>query len=314
MFGGMFPFGKFAALQKVLVAAAERPCVPFDTWRVRSSGQDGGGDLPDETTPLHESFPWKGMLCFTSVGFDAAISHKFTLQRQRHPHRCNSLAKNKAWYALFGAEELLRQIRCRKRLAPGCISLQVDGEEIDIPNDIDSLQIFNIHSSADGIDFWGTRSKAGPSDRVKDKDALPLSTGDGYLEVVGTGGVIDLLGIRLGVKHSWRLAQGKRVVMRLSPELAVDGWGGGGSRLRLPVQLDGETSLVDAACEIEVSHDKCIPVVLGPGTSLNAAAVLGGEAIEKPVRKGGYSFFGFSFGGVQYPQPNGDDCTEVKVQ
>lgn len=72
------------------------------------------------------------MICFISVGFDAAISHEFTLQRERHPHRCNSVAKNKAWYGLYGAKELLRQLGCRRRLVPGSVSLSVDGLNVEI--------------------------------------------------------------------------------------------------------------------------------------------------------------------------------------
>jgi diacylglycerol kinase family enzyme len=307
-FGGGIVCSTSDALKQVLMAAANGgSCVTFDTWNVTSKFIDSEA-VSDETTQLHKAFPWKRMICFTSVGFDAAISHKFTLQRERHPHRCNSVAKNKAWYGLYGAIELLRQLCFRRRLAPRSVSLSVDGINVEIP-DCDSVQIFNIHSSADGIDFWGTGKKAATGDNVQDKDTLPLSTGDGYLEVVCTGGVADLLGIRLGMKHSRRLAQGRCIVMQLLPEFAPNGWDEGNHH-RIPVQLDGETSLVDVACEIEICYGKGVPVILGPGDCLNAATGIGDETRHKPAR---WICNPFSFLFRHMASRRNSDCTEIKV-
>ena len=40
-------------------------------------------------------------------------------------------------------------------ISPTVVELLVDGKPVHIPKDINSVQVFNIHSSADGVDFWG---------------------------------------------------------------------------------------------------------------------------------------------------------------
>jgi hypothetical protein len=48
----------------------------------------------------------------------------------------------------------------RKYLRPGVIELFVDGKAIPVPPEARTIQVFNIHGSSNGIDFFGTHEKS----------------------------------------------------------------------------------------------------------------------------------------------------------
>lgn len=89
--------------------------------------------------------------CFFSVGFDANISHRFTMRRERFPSTCRYAWQNKAWYAWYGAAEAAAG---RRFITSQNVDLFVDGAPVVIPGDVNTVQVFSIHSSADGVDFW----------------------------------------------------------------------------------------------------------------------------------------------------------------
>ena len=193
-------------------------------------------------------------VCFFSVGFDAHISHRFTKRRERDPSSCATVWQNKAWYAYYGAKEFMSggghlTGDDGKRI----VDLYVDGERVDVPRDLNSVQVFNIHSSADGVDFWGT-NRPSVKGELPDSVFVPPCVGDGMLEVVGTRGVSDLVAVRNGFAHSKRLAQGGRVELRLSAPVAT--------------QMDGET-WVQSPCVVRIEHAGGIPLCVGPGGTRN---------------------------------------------
>ena len=189
-------------------------------------------------------------LCFFSMGFDAAISHNFTLTRERLPGLCSSRLFNKAVYAWHGAKELVTSPRY---LGKDSIALTVNGESLVIPPALNTCQIFNIHSSGDGIDFWGSGKE---STRAELQRHERPNVADGLLEVVGTKGVWDLLVTKLGLRHSHRLAQCAHIQIKTT--------------ISIPCQVDGETWIQEPG-RIEVKYSHSIPIVLGPGTTLNCA-------------------------------------------
>ena len=211
-------------------------------------GVDADKDA-DAETKVRRKF-----VCFFSVGFDAHISHRFTKRRERDPSSCATVWQNKAWYAYYGAKEFMSggghlTGDDGKRI----VDLYVDDKRVDVPRDLNSVQVFNIHSSADGVDFWGT-NRPSVKGELPDSVFVPPCVGDGMLEVVGTRGVSDLVAVRNGFAHSKRLAQGGRVELRLSAPVAA--------------QMDGET-WVQSPCVVRIEHAGGIPLCVGPGGTRN---------------------------------------------
>jgi len=183
------------------------------------------------------------MLCFFSLGFDANISHKFQLLRETTPSWTSSVAANKWWYTYYGMRELFQPM---DTVAP-YITLRVDGDLVKLPPSIRTLQFFNIHSSADGVDFFGI-TKRSTSKELRNYEQPCLH--DGLLEVVGTEGVHHLLAIRSRLSHSRRIAQGKEITISLTHPL--------------PIQLDGE-AWIQQPSTISISFRRNVSVVLGSG-------------------------------------------------
>jgi len=129
------------------------------------------------------------------------------------------------------------------------LELRVDGELVPLPKDIKTLQFFNIHSSADGIDFFGV-SRPSNKDELQEYSSPTLN--DGLLEVVGTTGVPHLLAIRAGMDHSKRLAQGKSFSVKILKPI--------------PVQLDGE-GWVQPPGTVHITHRRQVPVICGNGST-----------------------------------------------
>jgi len=185
------------------------------------------------------------MLCFFSVGFDANISYKFHLLRQSTPSWTSTVAANKWWYTYYGIRELFQPM---DTVAP-YLELRVDGQLVKLPSSIRTLQFFNIHSSADGVDFFGISKR---SNRTELQRFAQPCLHDGLLEVVGTEGVPHLLAIRSGMSHSRRIAQGKEITVTLTRPL--------------PIQLDGE-AWIQQPSTISISFRKTVSVVVGKSTT-----------------------------------------------
>jgi len=201
------------------------------------------------------------MCCFCSIGFDADISHGFQLLRAAHPETLNSITINKGVYALLGVRALL--------FPPVAVSdavLVVDGVKIAVPPDLRSLQVFNCHSSADGLDFFGSGQPRSSSDILGDDHQTP-DCGDGLLEVVGTRGVAHLMQIRLGLCHSVRLAQGRVIEIHLPARPLVG-------------QVDGESLRLCGT--VRIVRTGSYRAVVGSG----ATRGLGMHAVARPAPTG----------------------------
>jgi diacylglycerol kinase family enzyme len=90
------------------------------------------------------------MLCFASIGQDAKITHHFQEQRDRDPKSTGTVIKNKYWYAHYGMKAALSPSNPTFKV----LNLQADDKPIPIPEDFQTLQILNISTMADGINFW----------------------------------------------------------------------------------------------------------------------------------------------------------------
>lgn len=225
----------------------------LDRWVIEgresapNKNSDVAGDVshdPAESVPSQPPSFTRQMLCFLSVGFDAGISHAFSEWRRAYPGVFSSVAVNKAGYAYLGVRTLLAP-------PPSIVdrlALEVDGRLIALPSTIRTIQVFNCHSSSDGIDFFG----CGEPSVLGELSAFSApSAYDGLLEVVGTEGVGHLMSTKLGFRHSHRLAQGREVritVLEPSPSLVA--------------QADGESWIPQGT--LRVSASGSIDAVIGP--------------------------------------------------
>lgn len=71
---------------------------------------------------------------------------------------------NKAWYALFGAEDAIKATHAN---LPHEICLIADGVEVPLPADSQGIILLNIDSYAGGIPMWSHATKPGAT-RTRD--------------------------------------------------------------------------------------------------------------------------------------------------
>jgi diacylglycerol kinase (ATP) len=116
---------------------------------------------------------------YCSFGVDAKVALQFHDLRTQSPELCSTRLGNKIWYALNGVraifddlpfiDENLQLIVCYRAcvcqpvivsvtvsLMQHCYLIQVDGELIVLPKQIEGLIILNVASYAGGSDLWGT--------------------------------------------------------------------------------------------------------------------------------------------------------------
>jgi len=176
---------------------------------------DGDAASDDEAGDL--GVVEKTSVCFFSIGFDASIAMQFHQLRERTPCCADSVGKIVAGHAVLGLGEAFSN---RKYLRPGVITLKVDGVEVKVPPNARTLQFFNIHSSATGIDFFGCGEPSTPEEL---QSFEPPNIGDGLIEIVATNSTWHLGAIRLGWGHSHRVAQGSEIEITLRDALPVQG-------------------------------------------------------------------------------------------
>ena len=169
-----------------------------DAWvsTKSSSGRHYGARPSSDTsatTAMSTTTNTTTMCCFFSVGFDADISHNFQEARKAYPSGLNNIAANKAAYALLGVQSLLAP----PPAVSEDVALYVDNVQVPLPPGLGTIQVFNCHSSADGLDFFGIAQEPSAKDILR-THAVP-DCGDGLLEVVGTTGVGHLIKVRNAV-------------------------------------------------------------------------------------------------------------------
>lgn len=225
-------------VEHMMQTAVQGQVEGLDRWVIegrRTGESHSASSNPDFVRP---------MLCFFSVGFDAEISHKFSEWRDARPNLFRSMTINKAGYTCLGIQALLSP----SPTVAGLLELMVDGKVVSLPSSLRTIQVFNIHASSDGVDFFGCSE---PSVAGELQSYSPPSSDDGLLEVVGTEGVAHLMSTKLGFRHSHRLAQGREVVLTvLSPTS------------QLIAQVDGESWIPSGSMRVRNSGK--VDIVIGP--------------------------------------------------
>eukprot|EP00241_Pyramimonas_parkeae_P018854 CAMPEP_0114305566 /NCGR_PEP_ID=MMETSP0059-20121206/16412_1 /TAXON_ID=36894 /ORGANISM="Pyramimonas parkeae, Strain CCMP726" /LENGTH=415 /DNA_ID=CAMNT_0001428787 /DNA_START=366 /DNA_END=1613 /DNA_ORIENTATION=+ len=220
------------SLGEFLIAVATGRTFLMDTWAMSTVPAEGSGQATH-----------KQLLCFCSAGFDASIAMKFHSLRSNAWFRSESVVVNKLWHVWYGLEE---SFSARKYLQRS-LKLYVDNQLVEIPDDINLIQLLSVPTGGDGTDYFRTMQDSIPDELQK---FTTPSMGDGKIEVVGTKDLSDLLAIRYGWKHARRIAQGRRVQLFFNA--------------KVPFQLDGEPTVLEP-CTLSVSLKGKVPVVVGGG-------------------------------------------------
>jgi len=225
----------------VIKSIAEGDEVMLDRWTIKFRDSATGDE--DE----------KGMVALFSLGFDARITHNFHNFRETTPKVTGSRSANKFWYFVFGVQELVTP---KSLILRDVIKIKVDGDDVELDEKAQALQLMNIHSSGDGTDFWGTEYQSTATDLVDDATKFTPSLNDGVLELCSTNGPIHVITIKTGLSHSRRLAQthGHRIEITTSQAL--------------PMQIDGEPWIIPPST-IQIRYAGQIKMIKGPGATRN---------------------------------------------
>ncbi|VAI14766.1 unnamed protein product [Triticum turgidum subsp. durum] len=185
------------------------------------------------------------------IGCDAKVAYDFHTTREERPDKFSSQFVNKLIYAREGAKDMMDR-SCSD--LPWHVSLEVDGKNIEIPEDAEGVIILNIASYMGGVDLW-------QNDNDYDDDFSSQSMHDKMLEVVCISGTWHLGKLQVGLSRAHRLAQGRVIRFHLHSSF--------------PVQVDGEPWIQPPGC-LEISHRGQMFMLRRPSEELtgHAAAVM----------------------------------------
>jgi len=182
---------------------------------------------------------------YIGIGIDAKVALDFHRMREVHPNWFQSQVGNKVWYGTLGATDLLARACWH---VPRSVELEVDGEEVCLPGDLEGIVVLNIASHMGGVDLWASAVQggaaagagAGATPRASYGQLPPLSApaprwlpqhlDDGVIEIVGIRSAVHMGQIQVGLSRAVPVAQGREVVVRTLADL--------------PVQVDGEPWLM----------------------------------------------------------------------
>lgn len=119
----------------------------------------------------------KSFFNYLGVGADAQAALQVHMLRESRPQLFFSRLVNKAWYGVFGAEDIIKATSIH---LPNDITLIADGVEVPLPADSQGIILLNIDSYAGGVPLWSSGHKADtlkmdgvhPMKRSKSLDAI----------------------------------------------------------------------------------------------------------------------------------------------
>ncbi|KAJ6887569.1 diacylglycerol kinase 1 [Populus alba x Populus x berolinensis] len=173
--------------------------------------------------------PPKYMNNYLGVGCDAKVALEIHNLREENPEKFYNQFMNKVLYAREGAKSIMDRTFAD---FPWQVRVEVDGVDIEVPEDAEGVLVANIGSYMGGVDLWQNE------DETYD-NFDPQSMHDKILEVVSISGTWHLGKLQVGLSRARRLAQGQSIKIQL---LAA-----------LPVQIDGEPWF-QQPCTLHVSH------------------------------------------------------------
>ncbi|CAL5374552.1 unnamed protein product [Camellia sinensis] len=163
------------------------------------------------------------------IGCDAKVALEIHNLREENPEKFYNQFMNKVLYAREGARSIMDRTF---EDFPWQIRVEVDGVEIEVPEDAEGVLVVNIGSYMGGVDLW-------QNDDETSDNFDPQSMHDKVLEVVSISGTWHLGKLQVGLSRARRLAQGQSIKIQLCAAL--------------PVQIDGEP-WVQQSCTLAISH------------------------------------------------------------
>jgi len=132
------------SLISILEQVAESYISLLDRWEMNLENKKGR---------ILES---KSFFNYLGVGVDAQAALQVHMLRESRPKLFFSRIVNKAWYAVFGAEDAIKASHAN---LPNEITLIADGVEVPLPEDSQGIILLNIDSYAGGVPMWGMGTK-----------------------------------------------------------------------------------------------------------------------------------------------------------
>ncbi|MQL85344.1 hypothetical protein Taro_017877 [Colocasia esculenta] len=190
----------------------------LDRWKVTIENLQAKNVLPP-----------KFMNNYLGVGCDAKVALDIHNLREENPEKFYSQFLNKVLYAREGAKNIMDRTFAD---FPWQVRVEVDGVEIEVPEDAEGVLVANIGSYMGGVDLWQNED-----DTYDNFDRQSMH--DKMLEVVGITGMWHLGRLQVGLSRARRLAQGQAIKIQLFAPL--------------PVQIDGEPWF-QQPCTLSISH------------------------------------------------------------
>lgn len=216
---------KYPGISKVLkymdwinTAKAHR----LDVWKL-SSQHD-----PASAQQLDTSHGARPLMCnYLSLGADAFVELRFNQMRWDHPEKFKSRMGNFRAHLMVGLKYMCSPSSQKFYIADHIDTLLIDDHPISIPQNLQALIFLNIPSYGAGAQPWGS---VGPkqlsSDAIKDRPIGDMYVDDQQFEVIGLRNLNHFGLIKLFGAHGVRIAQGRRMHLKLkspSTPFQVDG-------------------------------------------------------------------------------------------
>ncbi|XP_038679930.1 diacylglycerol kinase 1 isoform X2 [Tripterygium wilfordii] len=216
--GGLGSVERQGGLSTLLQQIEHAAVTILDRWKVAILGQQG--------KQLH---PPKFMNNYLGIGCDAKVALDIHNLREENPEKFYNQFMNKVLYAREGAKSIMDRTFAD---FPWQVRVEVDGVEIEVPEDAEGILVANIGSYMGGVDLWQNE------DETYD-NFDPQSMHDKILEVVSISGTWHLGKLQVGLSRARRLAQGQSIKIQLFAAF--------------PVQIDGEPWF-QQPCTLAISH------------------------------------------------------------
>ncbi|WVZ57296.1 hypothetical protein U9M48_007700 [Paspalum notatum var. saurae] len=216
--GGLGAVEKQGGLYQVLHDIEHAAVTILDRWKVTIE------DKKSKNVLLR-----KYMNNYLGIGCDAKVALDIHNLREENPEKFYSQFLNKVLYAREGAKSIIDRTFVD---LPWQVRLEVDGTEIEIPEDSEGVLVANIPSYMGGVDLWQDEGE-------NPENFDPQSIHDKMLEVVSIAGTWHLGTLQVGLSRARRIAQGQLIkVQMFSP---------------FPVQVDGEPWIQQPGM-LKISH------------------------------------------------------------
>ncbi|KAG0465819.1 hypothetical protein HPP92_019983 [Vanilla planifolia] len=217
--GGLGAVERLGGLWSILEQVEHSAVTILDRWKITI----------EESESKHIQ-PQRFMNNYLGVGCDAKVALEIHNLREENPEKFYNQFLNKVLYAREGAKFIMDRTFAD---FPWQIRLEVDGADVEVPEDAEGVLVANISSYMGGVDLWQNE------DDENDDNFNSQSMHDKILEVVSISGTWHLGKLQIGLSRAKRLAQGKSMKIHLLAPL--------------PVQVDGEP-WSQKPCTLSISH------------------------------------------------------------